>query len=495
MIEVPLMEAATRALVTLDNDSPRVSRALRHYELALRNWHVGGEWLALAHLWIAAENLTKAVVRDISRSRGVTEEDLAHEYDLVTDDPARPRWKDLLGARVRADVIFAGDGATYKAASGASNGMEHGIWELDRVAAEALKSADKTFEYIRRTIIHLLKLPDDIRDALMKHGPKDVQSRRKVIRGALLGFAQDPAMEGELYPRVEWHSSINSVDRTDRVFKLSEIERMTVRTHPDVGFRLDGIEFRGRLENGETTVQLSDEDVSVDTWSTSSSEALLRSVMPLVNQTMEQGTRLGRSGAVAFKMCGQAAAYFHAIEVLITAGQPVEALLPLRALTMMAGRFEQMTDPSGPGLGVAIATELESLDALGADVDLTSGKREAIMQLADAEGVTVPPLLQDVTSTSIYRSLTAEMGLAAEGSAGLYLSATLHSTASSDGEVTFELTQPPGPFTDMVATAAVIAMLELLRHAAELFGWSGPPGEVDDVLGRARALNESSAAG
>ena len=54
-----LMEAACAAFVTLATDSPRVSRALRQYELALREWYVGGEWLALNHLWIAAENLTR----------------------------------------------------------------------------------------------------------------------------------------------------------------------------------------------------------------------------------------------------------------------------------------------------------------------------------------------------------------------------------------------------------------------------------------------------
>jgi hypothetical protein len=43
-------------------DGPRVGRA-RQYELALQEWCVGGEWLALSHLWIAVENLTEAVLR------------------------------------------------------------------------------------------------------------------------------------------------------------------------------------------------------------------------------------------------------------------------------------------------------------------------------------------------------------------------------------------------------------------------------------------------
>jgi len=140
-----LLEAAGLAFITLATDAPRITRALRHYEMALRHWHVGGEWLALNHLWIAAENLTKAVIRKVVAARGITEAELARGYDLVTDDPMRPRWKDLLGARVREAVIFVGDTDTYKTAKDASDGLEHGLWELDKISSHALKAADNTF--------------------------------------------------------------------------------------------------------------------------------------------------------------------------------------------------------------------------------------------------------------------------------------------------------------------------------------------------------------
>jgi hypothetical protein len=224
------MEAACTGFVTLPADSPRVSRALRQYELALREWYVGGEWLALNHLWIAAENLTKAVIRKTVAARGISEEDLAHEYGLVTDDPKQPRWKDLLGAGVRQKVIFASDTETYKAAKDASDGLEHGSWELDKVAAHALKSADKTFHYVRRTILDLLGLPQEVANELNEIKPKDVQSMRKVVRGRLIGAAEDPAMEGELYPRLEWNSGIESVAREASTFQMRPKERMTVRT-------------------------------------------------------------------------------------------------------------------------------------------------------------------------------------------------------------------------------------------------------------------------
>ena len=65
-----LMEKVWAKVASVSADGPRISRALRHYELALRNWYLGGEWIALNHLWIAGENLTQAVVRKTMGRRG-----------------------------------------------------------------------------------------------------------------------------------------------------------------------------------------------------------------------------------------------------------------------------------------------------------------------------------------------------------------------------------------------------------------------------------------
>jgi hypothetical protein len=58
--------------------------------LALRQWYVGGEWLALSHLWIAVENLTEAVVRKTLMDRSCVEWELATSLGVVTDDPEHP---------------------------------------------------------------------------------------------------------------------------------------------------------------------------------------------------------------------------------------------------------------------------------------------------------------------------------------------------------------------------------------------------------------------
>lgn len=490
-----LMEAACTAFVTLATDSPRVGRALRQYELALREWYVGGEWLALNHLWIAAENLTKAVLRKTVAARGISEGDLAREYGFVTDDPKLPRWKDLLGARARETIIFAGDTETYKAAKDASDGLEHGIWELDKVAAHALKSADKTFRYVRRTIVDLLGVSQEVAEELNEIKPKDVQSMRKVVRGRLIGAVEDPAMEGELYPRLEWSSGYESVVREGSTFWMKPKERMTVRTHPDVGFRVERLEVHGRLENGEAPVQLSDEEVTIEYTPPSPSQRLLGSVMRLVDAAAASGADKGHTMAsvFAFNMFGQAVASFQSIRVLVGARQPVEALPALRGLVILAARFEQMTDPAGPGVGIAVRGVLDALEALDADADLIETRRRGILGAVQLQGLTIPDELAAPEMASIYASLGVEMKFAAGATNGTYVTTGLHMQRIDAEHADFQVALEPGPLTDMVSTAAVIAILDLLKHVASLFVWTLPISQIDELLGEARAVNEVAA--
>ena len=490
-----LLEAACTSFATLPSESPSVSRALRHYELALRNRYVGGEWLALNHLWIAAENLSKAAIRKTVRERRITEEELVHEFGLVTNDPQRPRWKHLLAARAREQIIIGGDTDTYQTAKDASDGLEHGIWELDRIAAHALKSADKTFSYVRATIIDLLSLSPEFAQELNEIKPKDVLSMRKVARGRLIGAVQDPAMEGELYPRLEWRSGISSVLREGSTFHVQQREQMTIRTHPDVGFRLERLEVHGRLEDGEAPVQLTDEDVAIEHTPTSPVQRLVGSVMPFVDAAAASGADIGRTlpAVFAFNMFGQAVAFFQSVCVLVGANQPVEALPGLRGLIVVAGRFEQMTDPAGPRLGIAVRGVLDALEGMGADVELVKIRREEILAAVEPLGLTIPDEVEAPETTNICASLAVETKFATWAADGGYGASALHMQKIDGEHANFHVHLEPGPLTDMVSTAAAIAMLELLKQAAALFAWTIPDSEVDALLGQARSVNEGAA--
>jgi hypothetical protein len=59
--------------------------------------------------------------------------------------------------------------------------------------------------------------------------------------------------------------------------------------------------------------------------------------------------------------------------------------------------------------------------------------------------------------------------------------------------VDFHTTLEPGPFTDLIASACVIAQLRLLQHAAEFFGWTIEAETVEELLLRAREVNSAVA--
>jgi len=490
-----LMAPACTASIGLTVDSARVDRALRQYELALREWYLGGQWLALSHLWIASENLTKAVVRKLCTEQELTEEGLAHTYDVATDDPAKQRWSVELDARVRSSVIFDGDVKTYKTAKAASDGLEHGFLEFNKITANALQCTDKTFRYVRQTILSLLALPDDLAAELLDISPRDVQSDRKVIRGRLLGDAEDLAEKNELYPLLEWNSAIKSVVHDGERFVHNAGERITVRTHPDVRFQMDSLELIGRLEAGEATRQLSDEEVEFEEFKNPAGPKLMDRAQALIDGSLSVMGEAGFSfpGLLAFQLFSHGVASFQSVPALVAAMQPVEAMPSLRTLTLIAARFEQMAPPDGAGFGLVLRMNLDWLEGLGADEEVVSERRQEVVSAAERAGVVPAEALPDPQDTAVYRGLGAEMALAAGLIEGTYGVLAQHLSTDAAGLTSFRTHLEPGPFTDMVSSAAVIAAMTLLQFAAALFGWELDGGAVGELLTESRELNEESA--
>ena len=366
--------------------------------------------------------------------------------------------------------------------------------ELDEVAAHALKSADKTFEYVRRTIIELLDLPSEVAEELVDIKPMDVQSLRKAIRGHLTGAAEDPAMQGELYPRIEWTSGISTMVRDGSTFQMTYGERFTVRTHPNVRFNPERFEVFGRLEDGEPPVELT-ENIQIEHTGDSVSRRLLSAVMPLVDGATGNGAYQEHTTALmfAFNMFGQAVAYFRSAETLISASFPAEALAPLRGLVLIAARFEQMTAAGSEGLGIAVRSVLDAMTELGADPDLTAQAFQGIQNAAEAAGVTIPDQLAPPETTSIYRSLQLEMTLAASVVCGSYGAIHLHTAQTDQEHANFQVALEHGPLADLVASAVVIAMLNILSNATQLLGWTADTEAITTTMGDARTLNEAAA--
>lgn len=246
---VKLDHVAAFSSVLTHPEWPRLARAIAHYELALRDWRLGGEALALSQLFISAENLSRAVWRHQCRVTNTSEEALAASVGLVTDDPSRPRWRELLDRHYRRETVFAGDQEVHQAASQASNGIEHGSMDFTEVHRRAGIATLKTFRHIRRAILNLLDLDEGIRDELAAVEPRDVLSLRKGVRGRFVG---SPPLEapGQRYPTVRWESSLRHLRWVDARLDADFNEKMTVSTADGVGFRAESFFVLGREEEG-----------------------------------------------------------------------------------------------------------------------------------------------------------------------------------------------------------------------------------------------------
>ena len=74
------------------------------------------------------------------------------------------------------------------------------------------------------------------------------------------------------------------------------------------------------------------------------------------------------------------------------------------------------------------------------------------------------------------------MKFAAGEANGAYGMIGLHMRRVDVEHASFQVALEPGPLTDMVSTAAVIAKLELLKQAVSLLGWTLQASQVDELL-------------
>jgi hypothetical protein len=239
---------------------------------------------------------------------------------------------------------------------------------------------------------------------------------------------------------------------------------------------------------------MSQEDVLIEPTPEPKSTKMLAAVMPMVDAATASGADTGQTfpHVLAFNLFGQGVAFFQSAHTLINDRRPVEALPALRGLAIIASRFEQITDDSGAGVGIILRMALDQLDEFGADPELAKYRAELISGAASA-GITIPDELAEPETSAIYASLTAEMRLAHGAVNGTYTVAGLHVRRPDAEHVGFHTQLEPGSFTEMVASACVIAQLDLLKRGAKLFGWTIDENNVDNLLEEARELNEASA--
>lgn len=492
-------------------EARRLFRALSQYQVALRYWATGSRVLVLAHLYIACEAMTKAVLRMHQARLGLTEQQHAR---LLGVDITRSGWQGMAEKFARREYIFEGDRRVYDAAREARNEFEHGTADLGNVRQTADTVTRDLFDLVRSAILTLVPaLNQGIADAIMSRQPMDVSPLYKQMTGYIVSDApSDPGnlgMADELFPTLRWQSRIQSFRFEDDKFMLQPEETITVQFAP--GLRFEPRDYAiyiglnpvppgtspsrppGWGQDSAAPRELAPADQTLEI----SKPDLLTAVMPLVDAAAASGTGIAQPfpRPFAFNLFGQGVACFESAQLLIGDGRPLEALPSLRGLVTIAARFEQMTGDT-PALGLAVRLALDALteELAGNAASRITAAADELLRSAAQAGLPIPDTTPPPENTAIWQSLSDEMLLAQRAVNGSYLIAGLHIRPGNSSDRTdFHTRVESGPLTDLIKSACVIAQLDLLRHAAPMFGWTVDTRTLESLLTRARQLNEASA--
>ncbi|MFC3898573.1 hypothetical protein ACFOWZ_44500 [Lentzea rhizosphaerae] len=482
----------------------RLGRAAQQYGLALRHWYFGGEWLSLAHLYMAAETLTRAMIRHQCERHSLQTEELARRQGIDIDDDGK--WKHRLEVWARRDVIFDGDRETYNKARSASDGIEHGFMEFEDVNRKALDVTDKVFSYIRRAILTLLKLPEMDFPDLWQRPPRDVASLRKIIRGHLVGDGTNPAVPGEDHPRLKWTSRVSKLERTGENLSVSFEEKFTVRCSPGYGFRGQAIEVRGRLEPGQPTYAQSvvaevSQSAAPAVPSEDSAFDLIRQAKDLAVQVAASGTSVGFPPALlnVFGLFGTILSLFEAIEVLLRDDRPVEAAVLLHSMMTGTCRLESIASHANPA-GAALKARLDAmerhaglLEARSDEAQAFKGKIEEHRTMAAAMGVIAADSAPEARAGHFYDRNQNSIRLLDEIALADELAAVMHTVTDTSGNQALNTKILDPALRAAVAADAVDALITAAVSLAATMQWPIDHDAVRDIQRRAIALREASA--
>lgn len=212
----------------------RLLRAINQYNLALQNWQLGHSTMALAHLWMAVEALTKVALRAECAARGLPDaKDLAAALAIDIKQ---------LDSTIRRDFILHGDDECYKQAREASDGLEHGYLGFDRVWQLSQQVRHRMAHHVRTSIFDLARLSKDPRAKLLSKafaeplGPSRVI---KYLRGHLLGDREDMARPGSEYPFIRWSTTLKKAELDeDGNLQLQLEEKLTPELADGMSFSL-----------------------------------------------------------------------------------------------------------------------------------------------------------------------------------------------------------------------------------------------------------------
>jgi Protein of unknown function (DUF2934) len=237
----------------------RIERAMTQYRLALLHWTHGEETLAIAHLFMGMEALTKVFLRRECEKRELTEEKLAALFNIE---------KKHLDPYIRRTFLFKENGACYNRAKEASDGFEHGFLNFNRIHTLAMDVRDQTATYLRNAIFEISGCDPATLAGITKGRyltPLGAWSFAKYLRGILKCDGPSLALEGQEYPIMEWRSSIRVFRKLENgKYEFAPDETMTAKIGEGIQFAPGSIEVWG--PNDGTGSDGNYQSASVQVW-------------------------------------------------------------------------------------------------------------------------------------------------------------------------------------------------------------------------------------
>jgi hypothetical protein len=174
----------------------RLLRAVGQYQVALRHMLPGHELMTLAHLWMAVEAMTKAVLESELQRAG-SREALLQEWDIPLQQ---------LDGMVRQKLIFQSDKRAYSEAKEISDAFEHGFVNFAELRTKSALHNAAVAKYVREAILAYSGLSEGMVSRLLVGAysvPIPCVSIDNYIRAMLAGPGDALAAEGYAYPHFE----------------------------------------------------------------------------------------------------------------------------------------------------------------------------------------------------------------------------------------------------------------------------------------------------
>jgi hypothetical protein len=224
-------------------------------------------------------------------------------------------------------------------------------------------------------------------------------------------------------------------------------------------------------------------DVSVNP-ETDASPADALNLMTRANKFASDTAALGRTSGmpplktIVFGLFSEQVALFEAIETLVRADRPVEALFLLRSLIVGSCRLESILSDRENSDGAALRLKLDAIDRVitlyANDSDFMGHLQEtanSYRRKAADLGISIPDTAPSIEDTPFYREHAEILRFAEEAARGDELAVAMHAKKGDEGTLGIHTKVADARLARGIAGTSVLALTASTIAFAATLGW------------------------